>query len=93
MPAASDNLITVELALVINGRECFYSSTASRAQWEYPEYRLMLIKSLKAKLLDRALAGLEPKVTVHDGPIWTAGQGPLEDVSADGGHSATVEAR
>lgn len=88
-----DAWVTVTIYAVINGHECFYSSIVRREMWQYPEAQLALLKSLKAKMLDRALAGLEPRVTVYDGArAMPVGPG-MEWVSDGSGYHCTVEAK
>jgi len=79
------NEIWVEVTITVNGEEWHYVAAARRYEWEtFPEYRLGLLKMLKARLVDKATAGLEPKVTLYDSPPpmgeTLEGRGPTEDL-------------
>lgn len=56
----------VQVKITINGQDCFYTAAVSPEMWEYPEYKLLIIKSLKEKCIRAATAGMEPIVEVFD---------------------------
>lgn len=89
-----NDYVTVEMVAIINGHECHYWLDISREMWQHPEIQIGMLKNMKHKLLDRALDGLEPRVTVHE---YQDGRrilgGVLEGVSGDGGYFCTVESR